>query len=176
LNNSCLKIAVYWATAPSAVPFSVSLSAPWRQNLKDHIISTELFLFSTNNCKDRTEIIDSLPTKKLLCFGATVPSGAVGQWARAPSFTRFLDHTKQRTTVGRTPLDGWSARRRNLYRTIHNNHNRQTSTIPSSERPQTYALDRAATGIAIKKPGIRKTNQRDTPYHIYLLLIQHAAA
>jgi len=27
------------------------------------------------------------------------------QWARAPSFTRFLDHTQRRTTVGRTPLD-----------------------------------------------------------------------
>ena len=27
------------------------------------------------------------------------------QWARASSFTRFLDHTQRRTTVGRTPLD-----------------------------------------------------------------------
>ena len=26
------------------------------------------------------------------------------QWARASSFTRFLDHTQRRTTVGRTPL------------------------------------------------------------------------
>jgi hypothetical protein len=35
----------------------------------------------------------------------------------ASSFTRFLDHTQRRTTVGRTPLDKWSARRRDLYRT-----------------------------------------------------------
>jgi len=35
-------------------------------------------------------------------------------WARASSFTRFLDHTQRRTTVGRTPLDGWSARLRDL--------------------------------------------------------------
>jgi hypothetical protein len=28
------------------------------------------------------------------------------QWARASSFTRFLDHTQRRTTVGRSPLDG----------------------------------------------------------------------
>jgi len=35
-----------------------------------------------------------------LCFGATAP-----QWARSSSFTRFLDHTQRRTTVGRTPLD-----------------------------------------------------------------------
>ena len=27
------------------------------------------------------------------------------QWAMASSFTRFLDHTQRRTTVGRTPLD-----------------------------------------------------------------------
>jgi len=39
------------------------------------------------------------------------------QWARATSFTRFLDHTRRHTTVGRTPLDEWSARRRDLYLT-----------------------------------------------------------
>ena len=72
----------------------------------------------------------------------------------ASSFLRFLDHTQRRTTVGRTPLDKWSARRRDLYLTTHNTHNRQTSmppvglepTISAGERPQTYALDRAATG------------------------------
>jgi len=36
-------------------------------------------------------------------FGATAPPPP--QWARASSFTRFLDHTQRRTTVGRTPLD-----------------------------------------------------------------------
>jgi hypothetical protein len=74
--------------------------------------------------------------------------------ARASSFPRFLDHTLH-TTVGRTPLDEWSARRRDLYLT-HNTHNRQTSMPPvrfkpttsADERPQTYALDRAATGPA----------------------------
>jgi len=43
----------------------------------------------------------------LFVFGATVP-----QWARVSSFTRFLDHTRRRITVGRTPLDEWSARHR----------------------------------------------------------------
>jgi len=33
----------------------------------------------------------------------------------ASSFLRFLDHTQRRTAVGRTPLDEWSARRRDLY-------------------------------------------------------------
>ena len=46
------------------------------------------------------------------------------------SFTRFLYHTGQRTTFGRTPLDDWSARLRDLYLTINNTHNRQTS-VPS---------------------------------------------
>jgi len=85
----------------------------------------------------------------LFVSGATAP-----QWARASSFTRFLDHTQWRTTVGRTPLDEWSARRRDLYLTTHDTCNRQTSmppvgfepTISAGERAQTYALDRAATG------------------------------
>ena len=70
---------------------------------------------------------------------------------------RFLDHTQRRTTVGTTPLDEWSARRRDLYLTTHNTHNRQTSTPPAgfeptisaSERLQIYALDRAIPGIGI---------------------------
>jgi hypothetical protein len=76
------------------------------------------------------------------------------QWARASLFTKFLDHKQRRTTVGRSPLDEWSARRRDLYLTTHNAQNRQTSmppvgfepTILAGERQQTYALDRAATG------------------------------
>ena len=86
------------------------------------------------------------------------------QWARASSFTRFLDHTQRRSTVGRTPLDEWSARRRDLYLTTHNTHKRQTSmpsagfepTIPASEWPQTQALVSAATGTGYYD--IRKAN------------------
>jgi len=47
------------------------------------------------------------------------------QWARATSFTRFLDHTQRRTTVGRTAVEEWSVRRRDLYLTTQ--HSRQTS-------------------------------------------------
>jgi len=76
----------------------------------------------------------------------------------ASSFLRFLDHTQRRTAVGRTPLDEWSARRRDLYLTTHNTHNRQTSmspvgfepTISAGERPQTYVLDLAATGTGMQ--------------------------
>ena len=34
-----------------------------------------------------------------------------------PPLLRFLDHTQQRATVGRTPLDEWSVRCRDLYLT-----------------------------------------------------------
>jgi len=37
----------------------------------------------------------------------------------------FLDHTQRRTTVGRTTLDEWSARRRDLYLKTRDTHNRQ---------------------------------------------------
>ena len=79
------------------------------------------------------------------------------QRALASSRTRLLDRIQRRTTVGRTPLNEWSVRRRDLYLTTHNTHNRQTSmpwvgfepTISAGEWPKTYALDRAATGTGI---------------------------
>ena len=73
-------------------------------------------------------------------------------------FLMFLDHTQRRSTVGRTPLlDEGSARRRDLYLTTHDTHNRQISmppvgfepTISAGEQPQTYAVDRAATGTGM---------------------------
>ena len=63
----------------------------------------------------------------------------------------FLDHTQRRTTVGRTPMDERSARRRDLYLTTHDTHNRQISMppvgfepkIPADERPQAARLLRS---------------------------------
>jgi len=66
------------------------------------------------------------------------PSGG----AIASSRTRFLDHTQRRATIGRTPLDEWSIRRRDLYLTIHNNHNRQTSMSPVGFEPTIAAGER----------------------------------
>jgi hypothetical protein len=74
--------------------------------------------------------------------------------ARASTFLTLLNHTKRRTTVGRTPEE-WSARRRGLYLTTHNTHNRQISmsaagfepTISASGPPQTYNLHRTNTVI-----------------------------
>jgi hypothetical protein len=87
------------------------------------------------------------------CFffsnGATAPCGPGPPHRQG--FTIILRHT----TLGRTPLDERSARRRDLYLTTHNTHNRQTSmppagfetAIPASERPQTDAIELSATGI-----------------------------
>ena len=70
--------------------------------------------------------------------------------ANASSFLRFLDHTQRRTKVGRTPLDEWSARRRDLYLTTHNTHNRQTSMPPVGFEP--HGLSRRATADLRLRP------------------------
>jgi hypothetical protein len=85
----------------------------------------------------------------IILFYAAAP-----QWTKASSFNGFLDLTKRQITVGRTPLDELSARRRDLS-TCQHAHKRETSmpsvrfepTISAGERPHTYALDRAVTGI-----------------------------
>jgi hypothetical protein len=96
-----------------------------------------------------------------VCFpGVKTHCGCIftARWrALASSFSRFLDQTQRRTTDGRTPLDKWSVRRRDLYLTTHKTHNRQTSmppvgfepTISAGERTKTYALDCAATGTGV---------------------------
>jgi len=63
------------------------------------------------------------------------------------SFLMFLDHTQRRTTVGRTPLDEWSARRRDLYLTTHNRH---TSMPPGGIR--THDLSRRAAADQRLRP------------------------
>jgi len=56
--------------------------------------------------------------------------------AREPPVGQGLPHyqgftiTLRHTTVGWTPLDERSARRRDLYLTTHNTHNRKTSMLP----------------------------------------------
>ena len=54
----------------------------------------------------------------------------------------FLDHTQRRTTIGRTPLDKSSARRRELYLTTHDTHNRQISMPPVGFVPTISAGER----------------------------------
>jgi len=57
--------------------------------------------------------------------GATAPSGP------GPPHYRGFTITFRHTTLGRTPLDEWSARRRDLYLTKHNTHKRQTNIPPA---------------------------------------------
>ena len=78
---------------------------------------------------------------------------STGRWGVLPSsFSRFLDHTQRRATFGRTPLDEWPIRHRDLYLTTLNTHRKHPCpgrfepTISAGERPKTYASDRTATG------------------------------
>ena len=65
-------------------------------------------------------------------------------------FLMFLDHTQRRTTVGRTPLDEWSARRRDLYQTTHDTHNRQIFMPPVGFEPTISAGERPAASRLLR--------------------------
>ena len=77
--------------------------------------------------------------------GKTAPCGP------GPPHYRGFTITLRHTTLGRTPLEEWSARRRDLYLTTHSTHKGQTSmpaagfecAIQANERPHTCV----ATGI-----------------------------
>jgi hypothetical protein len=86
----------------------------------------------------------NLDTSNWALFLARQPTSGPGP----PHSWGFLDHTERHTTVGRTPLDELSSRRRALYLTTqHNTHKKQTSmpqvgfepTISAGERTQTHA-------------------------------------
>ena len=65
-----------------------------------------------------------------------------------------LDHTRWRTTVSRTPLNEWSAHRRDLYLTTYNTHNRQTSMPLPSGGIRTHDLSRrAASDLRLRLRG-----------------------
>jgi hypothetical protein len=81
----------------------------------------------------------------IFLHGTTAPRGP------RPTHYQGFTFTLRHTTVGRTPLDKWSARRKDLCLTLHNTHNRQTfmsparfePVIPAIKRKQTSTLDRA---------------------------------
>jgi hypothetical protein len=72
-----------------------------------------------------------------------------------PAHYRGFTITLRHTTLIRTPLDEWSAWRRDLYLKTHNTHKRQAfmplagfePKIPASERPQNQASECGPTGI-----------------------------
>ena len=69
------------------------------------------------------------------CFNIELVCSLLARWPpsgpwpppHSRGFLWFLDHKQRHTTVGRTPLDEWWVRRRDLYLTTHNTHNRLTS-------------------------------------------------
>ena len=61
---------------------------------------------------------------------------------RAASFLTILDHTQRRVVFGKTPLDEWSARRKDLYLTTHTKHS-QHNNIHASFR--THNLSKRQT-------------------------------
>jgi len=118
-------------------------------DIEDCLFPTQFIYVFTRNVTVNINLSHHTTLTDFIFCGAATQRGS-----RPPHFFRFLDHTQRRTTVGRTPLDEWSARPRDLYLTAHDTHNRQTSmsrvefepTISAGERPQNYALDGAATG------------------------------
>ena len=66
-------------------------------------------------------------------------------WARASSFTMFRDYTQRRTTVGRTPLDKWSALR-------DNTQHLQDTDIHASGGIRTHNLSRRAAADLRLRP------------------------
>ena len=83
----------------------------------------------------------------LFVSGTTTPPSP--QWARASSFTRFLDHTRH-TTVGRTPLDEWLARRRDPL--PDNTQHSQQTNIQALGGIGTHNLSRRATADPRLRP------------------------
>ena len=138
-------------------PLNRSLLGPQNQSgrLKEEIISCTFRDLKSESFRPyRTRYNDyDIPTptlrvvrKKSLYVhisstGATTHCVFVLQRTIASSRTRFLDHTR-RATVGRNPLEDWSARRRDLYPKIHNTHNKQTSMPPVGLEPTISAGER----------------------------------
>ena len=52
-----------------------------------------------------TKTLHCVSSKGVCLFHSGERAHPLPQWARASSFTRFLDHTQRRITVSRTPLD-----------------------------------------------------------------------
>jgi hypothetical protein len=102
----------------TSVSFLVEVKVKWEE-------SAWLILVDGNIGSGVLNLVQSYSGALFVCFWRDSP-----QWARASSFTRFIDHTQRSTTVGTTPQNDWSARHKDLYLTTHNTHNRQTSIHP----------------------------------------------
>ena len=115
------------------------------------------FDMSVNSCQSirhnippkpfREDLICTLQSEIYIYIYIPPPPGTLRpKQVMASSFLKFLDHTQQRTTVGRTSIDEWWACRRDLCLTTHSTHKRFEPAVSADEPSQTDALDRADTG------------------------------
>jgi hypothetical protein len=88
-----------------------------------HVSVTHVAILRKVSCRGCIKQLLNLCTNTGLLLLFICLSGSAAQselWP--PRHTRFLDHTQRRAAVGRTALDEWSARRRDLYLTTQNKH------------------------------------------------------
>ena len=75
------------------------------------------------------------------------PHGATAHSGPGPHCQGFM--ITETNTLGRNPLDEWSARRRDFYQTTHNTHNRKISMLSGGIRTHN-PLDGVATDIGCR--------------------------
>jgi len=81
-----------------------------------------------------------------LIIGYFLPHGAISPSGLGPPQYRGFTIKLRHTTHGKTPLEEWSARRRDLYLTTHKTHKRQHKMPCSDSNPQSQqASDRRPT-------------------------------
>ena len=127
------------------------LSAAWMENLfigvNHEYIESYVFTLYVGVLRQVTRYSNvtssfipqpTLPEEATVTHRLVISFFAVALWPSAGHglliLEVFLDHTRC-TTVGTTPIDEWSAHHRDLYLTIHNTHNRQTSTPQWDSNP-----------------------------------------
>ena len=96
--------------------------------------------------------------EKIIFFyfaGATAPPPS----GPGPPQYRGFTITLRYTTLGRTPLDEWSARRRDLYLTTHNTHNRHPCPSAGFEPAYQKASGRRPTPLATGISGNKFINR-----------------
>ena len=106
----------------------------------------------TISCNVTLAYSNDVHIETYIFYGTTAPSGP------RPVHCRGFTITLRHTTLGRTPLDEWSARRRDLYLTTNNTHKRQTSMPPGGIRTRNPSKRAAAV------PRLRPRGHFDRPF------------